>query len=536
MQKDKGYYNDFFKRFGADIHDDPVRFMVISQLCEGFVADFGCGTGTLSKYYNGRYDGYDISEEAIKIAKWGRRKDADFIEYDIVTHHIEAEKKYDTIVVAELLEHIENDEVLIKNIKNNLVENGKIIVSVPNGDRVPDESHCRQFTVPELRQKFKELGRVRFHNYIGFEKRILMTVEAGKENKNDVALAIIAKNEGLGLENAILSFIDYADKIVISVDTESYDNTLDIAKRYADVVKLHEWQGSFADVRNYVQENIGTRWVFHLDGHEFVKQVKNLDYYMDIDVDALNIKIILENGFEFMFPRLVKSEVRWKNAVHNAPEIKSQSDYSNLIICHDRTHKQAKEAVEIRDKQRMVMVREIMKYEIKVNKKSPRPYFYLGQQMFSEKKFRKAIKYYKKYLKYSPHNGEKWLVNYDKAMAHIFLGHYLRAIWATRDADKEVPDRWETAKLRGVIFGMAGKYEKAAGELVDSFKVNEGKYAYMPVQRDDAQTWDYIGYCLMQAGKIELARVAWKRAIKLEKEKPPGAVNNRRIEILSNLL
>lgn len=536
MAKDKKYYDDFFTKYPVNVHDDPVRFIKIASLCRGAVGDFGCGTGTLADYFHEDYFGCDISVVAVESAKLHRRNTAMFEQGDLLDPNYEIPQKFDTIILAEFLEHIEDDIPLFQKIHGSLKPNGRIIISVPNDDRVPDESHFRTFTVPELRKRFSPIGKVKFHNYPGFAKRILMTIDVGQKNDNLISLVMPVKNEALGLENAILSCLDFVDNVVVSVDDASDDKTLEIARRYADVVKSYKWENSFAKARNFAQEGVNTKWVLALDGHEFVELPPNLEKHLSEDVDGLEINIVLENGFKFHFPRIIKSSIKWEADVHNYPAIKSRKFYNNFIIRHDRDNLQAPDAREIRDKQRSKMVREIMIREQKKDPKAPRPYFYLAQQNFHERNFKESIKFYNKYLKVSKHKGERWLANYDIAAARVFLNQNLRALWALSRADKEIPGRWEVALLRGSVWAIIGNHERAVGHYVDSFSQQTGNFTYCPAKRDDAETWNLIGRSLYALKKISEAKIAWERAVELEKEKPDKEQNSQRLKILATML
>ncbi len=536
MKNQKQYYDEFFKKYGAKVHDDPIRFDKISSLCFGSVGDLGCGTGCLSDFYPGIYFGYDISDVAVELAKTTRRESAEFESGDLTSPAFQIHSHFDTIVLTEFLEHIKDDTEIFSKIKTILNPGGRIIISVPNGKKIPDESHVREFTMPELRKRFSPLGKVKFHNYPGFSERILMTVDTGQENDNLISLVIPAKNEALGLENAILSCINFVDNIVVSVDDASTDETLAIAKMYADQVKIYQWENSFCKARNFAQYGITTKWILALDGHEYVAEYPDLEKNLAKDVDGLEIRVVLENDFKFHFPRIVKSSILWEADVHNYPKIKSRDFYNEFIIRHDREHSQAKDAKELRDKQRSEMVLTIMTKKLKENKNDSRACFYLAQQYFVEQNFRKAIKFYTRYLKHSKHKGERWLVCLYIAKARIILNHKLRALWALNNADKEIPGRWEIEKARGSVWGMIGNHKKAVHHFIQSFSEQVGNYSYCPEKRDDAQTWDFVGHCLFNLNQNSEAKIAWQRSLELEKLKPESEKDPNRTEILERML
>ena len=200
------------------------------------------------------------------------------------------------------------------------------------------------------------------------------------QKSNDISLVMIVKNEENGLERAILSCKDFVDKILISVDSKSNDKTLEIARKYADKVIIHEWENDFSKARNNLQQYVETKWCLMLDGHEYVKEYSNLEKALEQDVEGLFVKIEMEDGFSFYFPRIYKSSVRYKMAVHNYPDCKTTHPYPDFIIVHDRLHLQSKEAIEERGKQRKEMVFNILHGNLAKNKKDSRSLFYLAQQ------------------------------------------------------------------------------------------------------------------------------------------------------------
>jgi len=528
-------YNNFYKKHGGNVHTDPIRFDAIANLCSGKVLDIACGTGDLADFYKGDYTGLDISNIGLDLAKKMRRSSAKFLVKDATAKTLDVYGKFDTIVIAEFLEHLPDDKNLFANLKLLSNENSKWIVSVPNGNKVLDKNHIRQFTVPELRKKFKEFGKVEFHNYEGFRERILLTVNLHKENENLISLVMPVKNEGKGLEKAILSCINFVDNIVISVDTNSQDNTLQIAKQYADTLKQYKWENSFSKARNFAQEGVKTKWILALDGHEYVEQPGNIRRILNSEKDGVLIKVILESGFHFYYPRIIKANIKWTKEVHNLPLCKDTGKYKKFVIIHDRETGQSKNAAEIRLKQREKMLAEILGKSIKKNRKDYRSIFYLGQLYGSQDKLKPAIKLFKKYLKFSRNRQERWLVYYEIGKIQNILNQPKRAVKSFEKAQKELPDRWEIKKRIGTTYMILKKWEKAADYLVNAFNIIKTDFIYNPEQRNDAQTWFFISQCFFALKKYREAKIALKRAERSQTNTKWGKLPKEQIKIIKEL-
>jgi len=532
----KELYNDFYKRHGITTHGSIDRFQAIADLCKDKVLDVGCGTGDLSDFYKGDYFGIDISSVAINMAKKTRRADATFLTLDATKPISEPLQNFDTIVMGEFLEHIKDDTEVFKNIQKWTQPNARLIISVPNGDRVPDKNHLREFTVPVLRARFSKLGLVKFHRWIGFEKRLLMTVDLGQKKENTIALSMIVKNEGKGLEDAVLSCIEFIDHISIAVDNSSEDKSDKIAQRYADTFKYFDWDDDFAIARNYAQEEITTKWILVIDGHELVEKYEGLEEALKADVDGLMVKVNMENSDSFYTNRIYRSYLKWIHPIHNLIPMKTSKKYNGLTVKHDISNGQSKKSRQIRTKQRDEMMIRRLKEELKNNKKSTRAIFYLARWYFTKGQAKKAIPLFKKYLKKSTIKGEKWYCCWEASICANALRKPLLALKFLKKADEFVPNRWEISKQKGLSYMNFEHWDKAIECLTDSFKENPGDFSHYPEKRNLPETWDQIGFCFYQLGKYQQAKIAWERSIETDKECARMKLNKKRIELIDRNL
>lgn len=519
MQGDKTYYENFFKKYGANAHNQPDRYIKIAELCKGRVLDLGCGTGYLSDYYTGSYAGVDISEEAVSIAKKLRRKDARFFAADMLRSEIELIEKVDTVVMAEFLEHIVDDSVLFIKLKKLLKDDGIIICSVPNGDRVPDESHVRIFTVPIIRRMYAKYGKVTFRNWSGFKDRIVFTIEPGRKSMNLMTLVMIVKNEAKGIENAIISALEIVDNVVVSIDDATTDNTAEIAQKYADVLKNHLLEDDFSKARNKAQQNVKSKWILFLDGHEYIEKTGRIDNLLNLDVDGILVTVKMENGSSFMFPRIFRSHIKFENAVHNAPDVKTQQYAPKFVIVHDRENLQSKESAKERQKQRDRMVPNLMKERLKSHPKDQRALFNLANWYMTKNESKLAIEIYKRCYKLTPSPDERYFLKAQIGIAQQLLGQKLRATWSFFDLEKLIPDRWETKRLIGGAYLQRGQYNKALAYLVGALGQNTKQYIYQLFGQDLSEIWDLIGHCFNLLGQNAQAVIAWEQARNESKDK-----------------
>lgn len=355
------------------------------------------------------------------------------------------------------------------------------------------------------------------------------------KNKKTLALVMVVKNEQKGLEKAIRSARPYVDQIVIAVDNLSYDKTLDIARKYADVVKTFDWRDDFAWARNFAHEGVKTDFILFLDGHEYIEKLLDLDEFLNKDVDGIYATIEMETGAKFKNPRIYKNGIQFVNKVHEKQNCSKLVVNPNFIIKHDRLGGQDKLSSDIREKQRDDQIPRIMGAEIRENKKNVRASFHLVLYYLSKNNLRKAKKYQKLYLKYSKLRGERYYILFSRALSLLSLGKSFRAFMVLSKAENEEPHRWETEKLKGMIYFSKGKYEKALDCLVNSFNKNEKDYAYTPWKRDDVGTWNLIGECFYNRGVYSKASVAFQIASEQCKIEDQKEFFKKRAELMASM-
>ena len=100
------------------------------------ILDVGCGNGHISMYLGEmgyQVSGVDVSEDTIeKAQKLNHLDNVSFSVVDAENIQLPA-RQYDAIVCSEVLEHLDHPSVLLETLHQALKDDGKLIVTVPNG-------------------------------------------------------------------------------------------------------------------------------------------------------------------------------------------------------------------------------------------------------------------------------------------------------------------------------------------------------------------------------------------------------------------
>ncbi len=154
-------------------------------------------------------------------------------------------------------------------------------------------------------------------------------LERRRTKGTTLSLCMIVKNEAEGLEKCLSTARPHVDEIVV-VDTGSTDGTLDIARRYADVIDEIEWPDSFAEARNHSLDLATGDFIVVLDGDEFLpdplhwRRIRKAISSGDVAVVRIPIKNLLPEG------QLIAADRMWQERVFkNDPVIRYEGRVHN---------------------------------------------------------------------------------------------------------------------------------------------------------------------------------------------------------------
>lgn len=113
--------------------------------------DYGFGHGSLILKFNKDVElyGCDISKEAVakfnKIIKFLGKKNIRVFSLEQLNSILE-NTRFDIISCSHVIEHVEDDNVLVSQMKEMLVNNGYLVVNLPINEIWDDPKHARKYT------------------------------------------------------------------------------------------------------------------------------------------------------------------------------------------------------------------------------------------------------------------------------------------------------------------------------------------------------------------------------------------------------
>jgi len=323
---------------------------------------------------------------------------------------------------------------------------------------------------------------------------------------------MIVKDEEGGLRRAVNSAKDIVDEVVIGVDRNSSDKTLEIAKEIADVCYEFDWTDDFSAARNTYLGKVSGDWILQLDGHEYVKKFNPIDWDKASKAgDAIRVQILMEDGTTIRAERIYKNGTKFHYKVHNSPVVKKVIADTEFLIMHDR-FVQSQKALKTREKQRDKMIIGNLEGE-----KDPRSLYYTARQHLDMRRFDKAIRAYKKYLKSvvdkdeTPGRiAEKRKVRFDLAKTYYLNKQYKKAI---EEADEDLKEYFF---LKGQIHATREDHPEAIKELLKAYATDPTGDGFNPVVDIDFLIWDFLSVSLFHMRQYEMAYTATQKALELK--------------------
>ena len=224
-----------------------------------------------------------------------------------------------------------------------------------------------------IREVLAPRGRLRLS---GTHGRVFADLDPGEPETPLVALDTIVRSDAAGLERMLLTALPHVDEIVLGVDGRSDDETLEVARAYADVAFVFEaadvgldeaaWKENrihFANARNLGRARLRAPWALVLDSDEYVESCGDLRAAIRTYPDAEHMTCQVSSGGVTASgdrQRIARSSLRWTSSSHN--QLVAQTGAygeSDLCIKEDKTLRSREEDAR-RDKQRDAGIDELI--------------------------------------------------------------------------------------------------------------------------------------------------------------------------------
>lgn len=158
----------FYKKLGrrtADFRDANLMHLLINKLKFNSVLDIGCGNGyymSVLKTSGFKVQGIEPDQNLIKESEeiFGKLNIKQGFAEDLPKHF---NRKFDNVILIDVLEHIENDALVLRNSHNILKTGGRIIILVPAyrwlfSRRDIMWKHFRRYEMQDLKLKIIDAG------------------------------------------------------------------------------------------------------------------------------------------------------------------------------------------------------------------------------------------------------------------------------------------------------------------------------------------------------------------------------------------
>ncbi|MBI1969865.1 class I SAM-dependent methyltransferase [Candidatus Woesearchaeota archaeon] len=175
------HYAKLIKYQDTDFRSKNIRRLILKYVQPGSVLEVGCGTGHLDLELLKR--GHEVfatdgSRKMIAYTKRTCRKYGKQLQTIVLPGNQlnRIKQKFDNIISIDVLEHIENDRDVLKQMHALLKEHGRVIILVPTwkvlyGIRDKEMGHYRRYGKKELQNKLREAGfeiqKTRYWNILG---------------------------------------------------------------------------------------------------------------------------------------------------------------------------------------------------------------------------------------------------------------------------------------------------------------------------------------------------------------------------------
>lgn len=377
-------------RFGAAIghmqkHFGETKFSLI---------DIGCGTGGfLARVLESfpeqvQVMGYDFSERLVKRAQLLIKKNfpsagdptnfifaEDFMNLDVLENE---EDKSDCAFAGEWLEHQIDLHGALERMEKWVKKDGFCVITIPSGPweaisykkniskglltrdhvshfefrDIEELFHDKNFTMEFFPISVSPLDGSLLGNWIvswvadgkSFGKINYLRKFQTMRPYQHISACLITKNEENNIVRALKSIHLQVDEIIV-LDTGSTDDTVALAKKYADKVEIVEWPDDFSEARNMsiALADKNADWIYWMDadeeleGRERMRKYLNNDLFMGYVITQNHLTLDMKGVKPDVPVRLYRNNIgiKFYGAIHEHCEFAMDKPIDPVLILPD---------------------------------------------------------------------------------------------------------------------------------------------------------------------------------------------------------
>ena len=319
---------------------------------------------------------------------------------------------------------------------------------------------------------------------------------------------MIVKNEEDCIERCLNSVKDVVDEIVI-VDTGSTDKTIEICKSYKAKIERYQWNGSFADARNFSIEKATGDWILWLDADEELDEIDKHKLRKGthfIDYDAINIHLINYHGdvidknntTDIAHTRLFRNNgIKFKNKMHERLDLthipNSRRGHLDIKVHH---YGYLNTIIKYKDKSDRNM--KMLEQQIKDGENVYWAHYYIALEHYNNREFAQALERVNLSIFSFLQNSKlpSSMVYKLKYSILIAVGQFKQALPGIEKAIVLYPDYVDLHFFKGMILYYLEEYADAIQSFEKCIELGEDNLNYLILKGVGTyQAWYFISLC-----------------------------------------
>ncbi|MDF2512164.1 MAG: glycosyl transferase [Herbinix sp.] len=339
-----------------------------------------------------------------------------------------------------------------------------------------------------------------------------------------ISLCMIVKDEESNIRRCLDSIKSIIDEIII-VDTGSSDKTKDICSEFTDKLYDYQWNGNFADARNFSIQKASSDWILWMDADEelYIKSISRLKENLDLEeiaffsIKMLHILVTAEDYDKQPYIsynyRLFRNRLDFKfeGAIHEKLLLKGQMEEAPICNCIQILHYGYSENSVLKKANRNL--------ELLLEKKnrSDEPWldYHIAAELYRLQDYETAFQFVNQSIVGFLSQGIlppslAYKLKYDLLIHSNNMEHAYQGI---EKAIELYPDYVELHFYRGVILYFLKQYETAVKAFTYCLILGENNPHYLIRSGSgSSHAYYYLGECYTKMGMHAIAQAAYQQA------------------------